>query len=406
MTLVRDTTYLFKNAFFDKLCESLMKPANEKMFFKHVQNFRNKNIDTLSSPYIENNIIFNSNGEDSKVVFRACGLEKEEVDKKLNEVLKAVKLDKTNQGKISAAGGNAANITSLRIVMLMMMAHYLDNPEKLRIVYLYYTYSFYFSVYTNFFQRKENINMECMKYTINNMTNKFDIKKAGSLEQVLDDTVATAINTYTDKLKRLSDIDMIEVINAIKTRVSHKMKSIRQEYQRNMDSGNRYFESIEKNDKGEFIIDKENSSVLVESLASEYTLTFFQSPIDLKIITLSAKLNSVSVNELRMAISLLHESVNQAELKEFYSCLFQLFFEAYPKAMKRDVNSNRFYVAADQIYKKGNSKDRNVIRTKELTHVWLQRGSNTYRSTTRPDTINDYRRAIYTYFVMVVSTKQ
>ena len=401
MGIERPTSYILKNAFFDKICENLSKPSNEKALLKHIATFRDKNINTLSSPYIENNIIFNTRGEDAKVVYRACGLDEDEVETVLKQTLKEVKLDKTG-----GTNDSAANIIPIRVILVMAMSHYLDQPEKLRAIYLYYVYSFYFSVYTNFFIRKENINMDCMRYTVNNMSNKFDLKKCGSLEVMLDETIAVAINTYKGLLKELSDMNIIDLINAFKTRVSHKMRSIRGEYQKNMESGNRYFDSIERNDEGDYLVDRESHTSTIDSLSGEYTLLFFQNRINTQIVNTVARLCGVAENELRTCISLLHNDGNTRELREFYNCLFQLFFDEYPKASKSDVNSNKFFVAADAIYKKGNSNDKNVIRIKEMSHIWLTRGSNTYRSSNRPDTLNKYRKAIYLYFVLIVSTKK
>lgn len=397
----RINSYNLKNAFYDTITMNLSKPANEKMLFAYIAKFRDRNINALSSPYIEDIVSFNTHGEDAKVVYRACGLDEDNVTEILKKTLKEVKLDKAGP-----SGGDAANIIPIRVILIMVMSHFMDQPEKLRAAYLYYAYSFYFSVYTNFFIKKENINMDCMRFTVNNMTNKFDLKKCGSLEGMLDDTMAVAINTYRGQLKECGDMDIINLINAFKTRVSHKMRSIRGEYQKNYDKGNRYFESIERNDEGDYLVDRESHLALIDTLANQYTMQFFQERIDTQIISTISKLCAVADNELRTCVSLLHNNDNTREVREFYNCLFQLFFEEYPKATKADVNSNKFFVAGDAIYKKGNSNDKKVIRIKELSHIWLSRGSNTYRSSTRPDTLNRYRKAIYLYFVLVVSTKK
>ena len=397
----RINSYNLKNAFYDTVATNLSKPANEKALFMHIAKFRDRNITALSSPYIEKIIPFNTRGEDAKVVYRACGIDEDELAEVLKKTLKEVKLDRAGP-----SGGDAANIIPIRVALIMAMSHYMDQPEKFRAVYLYYAYSFYFSVYTTFFISESNINMDCMKFTVNNMTNKFDLKKCGSLEGMLDDTMAVACTTYKTNLKECGDMDIINLINAFKTRVAHKMRSIRGEYQKNYDKGNRYFEAIERNDEGDFLVDRESHIALVDTLAGQYTMQFFQERVNTQVVSTVAKLCTVADNELRTCISLLHDENNAREVREFYNCLFQLFFEEYPKATKSDVNSNKFFVAGDSIYKKGNSNDKNIIRIKELSHVWLSRGSNTYRSSTRPDTLNRYRKAIYLYFVLVVSTKR
>ena len=223
----RINSYNLKNAFYDTVATNLSKPANEKALFMHIAKFRDRNITALSSPYIEKIIPFNTRGEDAKVVYRACGIDEDELSEVLKRTLKEVKLDKAGP-----SGGDAANIIPIRVALIMAMSHYMDQPEKFRAVYLYYAYSFYFSVYTTFFISESNINMDCMKFTLNNMTNKFYLKKCGSLEGMLDDTMAVACTTYKTNLKECGDMGIINLINAFKTRVAHKMRSIRGEYQK------------------------------------------------------------------------------------------------------------------------------------------------------------------------------
>lgn len=398
--MVRAVSYLLKNAFYDRVCDSLSKPSNEKMLFKYIAQFRDKNISTLSSPYITNIIVFSMSGEDANVLFRACGVTREEVDPVVKEALKVLQLDKTGENK-----GDSKNVNAFRVILIMAMNFFFKDKAKLRALYLYYAYSLYFSVFTNFWISADRINKECMEYTINSMSNKFGIKKEQSVEGLMAATLQVAVDTYSNLITELSDYDIIQIINAFKTRISHAMRNIRNQYEINYRNGDRYFESIEKTADGELIMDRDNSVTMVTNLATSYTTSFFQNPINLKLVKIVANMHEVSESEIRTAISVLHDEGDHKEVQRFYECMFQLFFESYPNARERDVNSNKFLVAADAIYKKGNSNDKKIIAIKDYTHKWLKRASNTYRSVTRVATINDYRKAIYMYFVLFVSTK-
>lgn len=396
----RDITYLLKTAFYDRVCQSLKDQKNVRELFSYISNFRNKNINTLSSPYITNIIVFNTVGEDANVVFRCCGVEREEVDKVLAEALIKLKLDKTGNSKDS----QATNVTSLRAILIMAMAYFYSDKEKMKILALYYAYSIYYSVFTLFFGSSDRINKECMEYTVNEMTNKFVLKRVGSLDELLYYTMNVAIEKYTDRYKRLADIDIVDQIMAFKTRISHAFRNIRGEYNKNYNKGGRIFESIEKNAEGEYIMDRENNLMLVDGLASKYATKFFQTDINVKNVNLASNICDASRNEIKSAIDLLRKEGDSREVKEFYQCLFYLFFTANPKATARDINSTKFLASADAIYKKGNSNDKNILRIKALSHKWLKTGSNTYRSTTRVPTINNFRKAIFMYFVLSVST--
>ena len=311
-----------------------------------------------------------------------------------------MQLDKIGENK-----GDSKNVNAFRVILIMAMSFFFKDKDKLRALYLYYAYSLYFSVFTNFWISADRINKECMEYTINSMSNKFGIKKEQSVEGLMAATLQVAVDTYSNLITELSDYDIIQIINAFKTRISHAMRNIRNQYEINYRNGDRYFESIEKTADGELIMDRDNSVTMVTNLATSYTTSFFQTPINLKLVKIVANMHEVSESEIRTAISVLHDEGDHKEVQRFYECMFQLFFESYPNARERDVNSNKFLVAADAIYKKGNSNDKKIIAIKDYTHKWLKRASNTYRSVTRVATINDYRKAIYMYFVLFVSTK-
>lgn len=395
----RDITFFLKDAFYERVCTSLKDPKNERELFAYIANFRNKNINTLSSPYITNIIVFNTVGEDANIVFKCCGVEKAEVESVLKTALKAIKLDKTK------TGDQASNITAMRAILIMAMAFYYKDKDKLKILSMYYSYSFYYSVFTVFFGSRDRINMECMEYTVNNLSNKFILKREGSLDGLLYATMIVAVEKYSDRFKRLADIDIVNLAMAFKTRVTHTMCNIYQAYYDNYHKGGRYFESIEKNAEGEIIVDRENNLMMVEGLASQYTTAFFQTSINMTNVKIAANLCEASVNEIRSCIELLHREGDPREVRKFYECLFYLFFSAYPNAKQRDINSNKFLSAADAIYKKGNSNDPNIRTIKDLSHKWLNTGSKTYKSCKRTATQNNFRKAIFLYFVIIVSTK-
>ena len=84
------TTTMLKDAFYDRICKSLSIKANQDMLFKYISNFRNKHINVLSSPLITNNIPFNSAGADAEIVFKACGVERDEIEAVIKETKKII----------------------------------------------------------------------------------------------------------------------------------------------------------------------------------------------------------------------------------------------------------------------------------------------------------------------------
>jgi hypothetical protein len=174
-----------------------------------------------------------------------------------------------------------------------------------------------------------------------------------------------------------------------------------------MKAGNRLFSSVETNDEtGELIADRETGSGTTAVLASEYTTKFFSSGVSKRCADLAADMCQVSHKELYTAILLIQNNGSIREVRQFYDCLFYAFFQYYPECTKADVKTTKFIAAANAIYKKGNSNDKNVLIIKDLSHKWLQKGSRVYRVSNSAATKNSFRKAIYMYFVLVVANNE
>ncbi len=389
-TLNRDTeSTILRDRFYPTICASLAKPAMQRKLFKYIAEYRDRYIDILSSPLVTTFMFFDHDGPDGDIVFETCGVKKDEVEALIKETMKKLYLDQVGK-----------NITAFNVVMVMAIAYFYNDPPKRQMLYMYYVYSFYYSIFSKQF-RKFNPDPQIMQYTVDNMNNKFTLKKEGSLDAALNASMVVAINCYPDKFKRLSDMDIINIINAFKTRVGRLMKNIYMEYEKNYKKGNKVYTSIEKNDEGDFI-ERESNIGVVATLATQYTTKFFANGVNVSITSIVSNMCGVSDNELKTAITLIQREQDVKSVKEFYESMFYLFFENYKNATENDIKTKKFLAAADSIYKKGNSNDINIKNIKDISHKWLKMGSNTYRNSRRVATINNFRKAIYMYFVFTV----
>lgn len=386
-----DNTFIMKDAFYPRIEQSLKNTKQVQAFVKYVAEYRNKNIDLLSRIYPSKTLFFDRNGEDAQIVFRTCGIPKKEILPVIKEARKAVLLDQIK------ADENIEFFTML----IMMMSYFRNDQTNLHACYMYYVYGLWHLVYKKFYS-KFSPPEEVVNFTINELNNKYSAKKLGSLDLALEELMATAIEWADDRLERLSDKDIIEITQGIRTRLNNFNKTIGNKIHENAKKGNRLFTSVEVNDEtGELITDRENSLGQSAVLASEYTTKFFSNGVSSKASSAAAKLCKVSEKEVYTAVKVLHSSGNVRDVRLFYECLFYAFFSYYPNATSNDVKSLKFITSADAIYKKGNSIDKNVLKLKDLSHVWLEQGSRTYKVSNSAATMNSFRKAIFLYFVMV-----
>jgi len=93
-----------------------------------------------------------------------------------------------------------------------------------------------------------------------------------------------------------------------------------------------------------------------------------------------------------------NENINDIKLI-IESILFLYMFDNKNKL--EDINSDKFLLHCLDIYKRSNTTDENIIKIKKILDSWLDE-LGTYKKTQRLATINNFRRAIYTFFVMSI----
>lgn len=120
----------------------------------------------------------------------------------------------------------------------------------------------------------------------------------------------------------------------------------------------------------------------------------------MKIVDMAAKTCQVSRNELRNYLNRMIISANMEDIKVIISSILYLYlYDA--KNNKTEIRTNKFLLYCLEMYKKSNTSDENIIRIKKLLDKWLEE-LGAYKKTQRLATINNFRRAIFTFFVFTI----
>lgn len=389
----QDKEYTIRNKYYPLVASFL--PKTEKILFKHISQYRDKNIDILSSPYPTKFPTWTP-PVDENIVFKCTNIDDAELRK---DILKVKLPEGVDQKK---------NFQPFPTVMILIMRYYAvtKQEEKLKIMYSYMAYSMYWSIFNRQF-KKFLPNEGIMIYTINNLSNKFKLKQFSSMDELLYYIIETTMEKYRDRLERLTDSEIWYIIDQIKTRLGNSFKKIVNEYMMNYNKKEIIFRSTDIIDEeGTHRIDSSISSS-VESLANAYTTDFFASQPDMSRIKTAAILAGVSSSELKSTLNMITQDEAISEVKAFYESLFYIYLTSGdPNANLTTIKSAKFLSVMRSIFKKGNSTDKNIVLTREIMNKWLERGSNTYRSTKRQATMNDYRLAVYYYFILSVTSNK
>ena len=274
-----------------------------------------------------------------------------------------------------------------------------SNEELAQYMLMYLTLSMYPSLHAKYF--KYGVNPQIMDYTINNLSNKYKIKQMGTIWNTLLDTAIVCDKTYSKNIIRANDKDITDYIESLKTRLNALLKKIKNEYTKNYNDKN--IMSIEQdNEDPDNYSRAESNSYIIERLANSITLKVSIGGPDMKIVDLSAKMNSVAVNDLRTTIAnLTADKNNSKEMKSVVISILTLYL-ADPNNTAAEIHTNKFILVCLQIYKKSNTGDKNIIDIKRILDMWLQRYSDRYKKSNRVATLNSFRKALYTYFVFTI----
>lgn len=287
------------------------------------------------------------------------------------------------------------------LVMMMILRYAklnkLDQINQLAVTYL--TLSMYPSLHYKYFKFEPN--EAIMQYTINNLSNKFKVKQVGNILQALVDTTALADKTYDKNIRHANDKELTDYINAYKTRLNSLIKKIRDAFEKDYRSGNYMNTERDNEDENDFKTSDSNS-LLIQRIVDQVVLKLSVNGPDSRIVDISAKMNQVSVNETRNTLNQLtqnkDESVNIRALCESILYLYLFNGENYVN----DLNGSKFLTFCLAVYKKSNTNDENVIKVKSILDTWIEKYSETYRKTQRVATLNNFRRALYTFFVFTL----
>lgn len=388
----RDHKYTLKDKYYPRITQFL--PKTEKVLFNYIGSYRDRNTSILNSPYPDTQLKFFMEGEDANILFRCTNIDRDELLKDVKNIELPTGVDDKNA------------LNEVNVIFILLMKYYLSqkNIEKTTSIILYYAYSLYGWRWWMSF-KPYGANPGVMRYTVNNLSGKFGLKKYGSIDNWLKHILFVSIETYREKFVRLSDRDIDELITALVTRVSSALKNLRDAYEKAYRNKSTILESKEFIDNTTVQLEQESFTGEVEKLTLEYTQEFFSiKPASKRILT-AAKFANISVNELQMTIDKVFDNAEIDEAKEFFRCLFTVYYKNANYKDIRDVKvkSAKFLQEMEGIFRKGNSKDPNILKAKDIIDTWLKRSSKTFNKSTCEGTIINFRRGVYMYFILLIS---
>jgi len=382
-----DTNFL--NTELYKLIETqLSKPAIKRSYSNCIVNFFNSRHDQIYDIAPYTNIYYNQSDVDK--LFRSLSITEQEV---IN-ILQKVWFWKENYRPKCAKEPYVE-------VMMCIIRYFLKNNDskaaELSTIYLCFSGKFYASLYGTFW--KFPANKQVMDYVINSqLTNKFDIKAAGTLFNAIKKLCTTFLQKYKSKLvTNLTDDEVGKMIQQLRDRERSFLLNIYAEYRKAVDNKAYLNYEVDNLDADAFRItdnDAATASRLTEG-SMQILTTQAVSLKDCKIIA-DERVKEYQIKDILETI-ILGNKENLPQIRRVINILICDYFSAHPGT---SVNSDEFIRCA--VAAKPNTKNPLIIEMKQTVLSWLEQDATYRRRSKTKATANSYYSRVLFYFALII----
>ena len=268
--------------------------------------------------------------------------------------------------------------------------------------------SIYPSMFSKYFRKKDTDagksivyepNAGVMQYTIDNLSNRFIVKKSNHIFGTLTYSIQSSWKFHEKDFANGSDQDAIRFIQRIRNDQNSLLKKITNAYLTNQRKGLSVVTQVDAYDDN-INVENINNTNKVETISNKIVLAMLTNGVDIRICDAASQVTQISKLDLRNYITLI---VNEKESDAMKSVIESiLFMYLYTENHEPDqIRSKEFIGYALAVFKKTNSKDPNVTNIKKNLDRWAT-NTGIYRKFSRAATRVDYTKAIFLYFIISI----
>lgn len=290
--------------------------------------------------------------------------------------------------------------------LMCCIRYYLKNNDlkyaTLACTYLAFTGKFYASVHGAAFPTVAPVKYKSvMDYVVNNMlSDKFDLKKYGTVFGAIESMCKTYLNTYIKDFKdpNISDDDFKLLVQQLRTREMSFMMNIATLYYEAYE--NKYYLNYESEneDPDEFRLTQSDATTALR--ITEKTMSYLTSTyVSLDVCNKCKDANVKALEIKDIMESILGDNNNLPKVRRLVNILICNFMENNPG---KKVGSIEFVAFSTK--PKPNTKVPIEIEQKQIVVSWLDENSPNYRKRkSREATANSYIKSILMYFALTIN---
>ena len=288
-------------------------------------------------------------------------------------------------------------MTQMMVIRYFILKNDTANAE-ISSVYLAFSGKFYPSIHSQKFKIPPEKYRYVMEYILNNiLTNKYDLKREGSVFGAVRSICRTWLNTYTDKFKDPDDEDVADMIQQLHGRIKSFLGNIATVFYDTYQKKDLYFTyGSDSAEEADYRI-ADNDSLIAERAVEKAINWVTSKGVDYRLCKMACDKN-IKVDELSSIIeSIQEDKENLPIIREFMQLLV---VEYFANSNEKDVTSYSFL--AKCVIAKPNTKNKNIIRQKEIVEDWLNENSPAYRKKKSRATRSSYCKAVLIYYTLVI----
>ena len=365
--------------------------TRESKFKSNINDFMNKNHDTLYALAPYNNIYFTQTDVDK--IFASLDLSEKEVE----NIMKGCFWHKQ---PINPQCVKEPYVQVLVCAVIYFLKNKKQREAEVTLIFLCFSGKFYASLYGRQFNKlPPNKAKSVMDYVVNNTINdKFNIKQEGSVFGAIRRCCLRLLETYKSMITNNPDDDDIKYfIQQTRSRVSDFIIHIANKYYEAYTNKNYLnFESDNVVDGAEFRITDSDATVAAK-LTQNAVSYMLSNTVDLKICNQIADEN-IRPTELKgLMEEIINEKTNRQQLYRVCNIMICDFMRRFPKKRVGSVEFIGYWFA-----QKPNTKDKYILEMQATVEAWLMQDANYRKRKSRVVTAISYRKAVVNYITLII----
>ena len=382
--------YNFKNEIYPEVEKVLSTEQGKRNFSKLVGDYINRNSSKLTTigPMYQIPFTF----EDKKSFYDLFNLTEKQV---LDVVKKSRKELNTSIPPWQSISQNPIFAVLYQAIRFFTLE---KNSKQLNNALIIMALAVYPSIFYKYF-RNWTINTGVMQYTIDNLSQRFVIKKSSHLFGALTYFIQNSWKSHEKNIVDGSDDNCVQFAWRVHNDQNSFMKKIAQNYNSNKNQGLMVTTDVDSYDDNA-VVDVENDTNKVSAMVDKIVLQIVVNGIDLRLCDFAANAANISKIELRNYLMKIVTDKNSNDMKSFIESILFIYLY-YEKKTYEDINSKEFLSFALALFKKTNSKDSNISNIKKMLDRWGT-DSGVYGKFSRIATRIDYTKGIYLFFVLCI----